>query len=257
MAPYLSFEQFSFVSVFLLIALVLSWSTQLDMGRAILWATFRTVVQLFALGYALLWIFAQNNPYLVMVIFVFMTIFAGQAIAERRDSQNSNNRIGFGLYFYISFVSIFFSGALILFLVNNLVIQNEPWYNAKIFIPLAGMILGNAMNGIALAMNSYLREMQTQQDKIFTMLCYGATLKEATVDIRKQAIHQALIPQINAMLSVGIVFIPGMMTGQLLGGAKPVQAAMYQIIVMLMLLAVVLLGSICALVLLQRHFQKV
>jgi putative ABC transport system permease protein len=131
--------------------------------------------------------------------------------------------------------AIFLSTVLTLSYVNLLVIRPETWYDPQYLIPLAGIVLGNAMNGAAIAGERLARTIQNNRQEIETHLCLGATPEQAIAQYRKDAVKAGLIPTINAMMVVGIVTLPGIITGQLLSGVDPLEAASYQILIMFML----------------------
>lgn len=116
---------------------------------------------------------------------------------------------------------------------NLIVIQFSPWYEPRYFIPIAGMIIGNSMTGITLGVQSLMEGMTVQRSRVEAALMLGATPKEATRHIVNQSFDSAILPQINSMVGTGIVFLPGMMTGQILAGVHPVTAIEYQIAVLL------------------------
>ena len=124
------------------------------------------------------------------------------------------------------------------------VVQVKPWYAPQYFIPLGGMIIGNSMTAIAIALERMFADIRRRRDEIELAFCMGATYQEATVEIRRTAVRAGMIPSINALMTVGLVALPGMMTGQILAGAEPTMAIRYQILVMLMLVASTTLGTI-------------
>ncbi len=109
----------------------------------------------------------------------------------------------------------------------------SPWYNPRFVIPIGGMIIGNTMTGISLAVNTLLAGMQSNRALVESALMLGATPKDASRPILNHAFDNAMLPTINSMVGMGIVFLPGMMTGQIIGGASPLTAIRYQIAVML------------------------
>src|SRR5699024_8470581 len=113
------------------------------------------------------------------------------------------------------------------------VLQLDPWYEPQYFIPIGGMIIGKTMTAISLGVNNLLTSMKDQQDKIEGILMLGASPKTAAKSIINQAFDEAMLPTINAMVGMGIVFLPGMMTGQIIAGQSPLLAVKYQISVML------------------------
>jgi putative ABC transport system permease protein len=138
-------------------------------------------------------------------------------------------------------------------IVCGLIIRAAPWYTAKIAIPIAGMILGNAVNGIALSLDRLYAEVRAKNREVEAMLCLGATPWEAVRDCVREALRAGMTPTINSLMVVGLVSIPGMMTGQILGGVDPAEAARYQIVVMLMIAAAVAIGSMILLALAFRR----
>lgn len=131
---------------------------------------------------------------------------------------------------------------LIYFLI--VVIKVSPWYNPRYFIPIAGMIIGNSMTGVSLGIIKLIDDIHNQRHLIESALMLGATPKMATKKIVDNAFDSAILPTINSMVGMGIVFLPGMMTGQILSGTSPVTAIEYQIAIMLGILGSVTLTVI-------------
>ncbi len=182
-------------------------------SKEIALATVRMVVQLLLIGYLLVYIFNNQNSLVGLLIVLFM-VFVSSLIALR----NVENR-NLQTYFKI-FISILIGGSINLLLVLYVVIDLEPLYQPRFIIPLAGMIYANAMNAISLASERFEKEIK------------NSSYEEA----RAVAFKGALIPQINSFLAVGLVSLPGMMTGQILSGVDPTIAVRYQIVVMCMVL---------------------
>jgi putative ABC transport system permease protein len=128
-----------------------------------------------------------------------------------------------------------------------IVIGNEPWYQPQYAIPLLGMLLGNTMTGIALALDRLTGTASEQRDVIEARLMLGYSQREAIAEIRQQVYRTGLIPIINAMAAAGIVSLPGMMTGQILAGAPPVEAVKYQILIMFLISGGAGFGTLAAL----------
>jgi putative ABC transport system permease protein len=122
-----------------------------------------------------------------------------------------------------------------------------------VFIPLLGMIIGNSLNGISLSLDRFLGACANERRRIESRLALGATPNEAVQPIVREAIRTGMIPMMNAMAIVGVVSLPGMMTGQLLAGADPMDAVLYQIVVMYMIAAAVALGSSMVVLLARRR----
>jgi len=209
---------------------------RLGLVRSLAWGAVRCVVQLSLIGYALGWIFAVDRPELVMTIIGIMCVIAAHA-SIRRTPNVSDFPIG------LAFVSLAASTYLVMVIVSGLIIRAEPWYTARIVIPISGMILGNAVNGIALSIDKLYAEVRSGRDRVEGLLALGATPWEAVRDCVREAVRSGMTPVLNTMMVVGLVRIPGTMTGQILGGADPRQAARYQIVVMLMIAAAAAIGS--------------
>jgi len=210
------------------IAIGLSSWQRLGLEIPLLNATWRTVVQLLGVGYVLAIIFALKNPLAVLAVLLVMLTIA---------TITARNRIGKKIprLLPVVFGSIFFSTALTLIYTNFLIIQPEVWYSPQYLIPLGGIVLGNAMNGAAIAGERLVSTINSSRLEIETYLSLGATPQEAVTSYRKDAIRAGLIPTLNQMMVVGVVTLPGMITGQLLSGVEPLDAASYQILIMFML----------------------
>jgi len=204
-----------------------SWQ-RLGLELPLAHATLRTVVQLLGVGYILAIIFELKNA--IAVLGVLMVMLTIATITAR-------NRIGKKIpqLLFVVFGSIFFSTALTLTYTNLLIIQPETWYEPQYLIPLAGIVLGNSMNGAAIAGERLVSSISSSRLEIETHLSLGATPQQAVTAYRKDAVRAGLIPTLNQMMVVGVVTLPGMITGQLLSGVKPLEAASYQILIMLML----------------------
>ncbi|HEY9633721.1 MAG TPA: iron export ABC transporter permease subunit FetB [Coleofasciculaceae cyanobacterium] len=191
-------------------------------------ATLRTVVQLLGVGFVLGAVFQLNNPIAVLGILMVMLTIA---------TITARNRIGKKIpqLLPVVFGSMFFSTAVTLSYTNLLIVQPDSWYEPQYLIPLGGIVLGNAMNGAAIAGERLVSTISSSRLEIETYLSLGATAQQAVATYRKDAIRAGLIPTLNQMMVVGVVTLPGMITGQLLSGVSPLDAASYQILIMFML----------------------
>ncbi len=224
------------------IAIGTSRGFRLGLERDYLWASLRTVAQLLLVGHALLWIFEQQALLWVLVAFAVM-LASASATAARRGAHRLPGLLG------AAAVSITLSCGLTTVAVTALIVRVDPWWAPRYFLPLAGMIVGNAMNAAALTAERLRAEASAQRAHIEQLLALGATPRQASAAAVRAAIRAGMIPMINAMLTVGLVSLPGMMTGQILAGADPSGAARYQILVMFMLagsttISAVVLGSL-------------
>ncbi len=213
---------------------------KLKLERDLLIGTIRTFVQLFLLGYVLKYVFALNSPFVIFILFSFMIYYAASIITKRVKEKNVP-------YFLPVLASMFLSYMLINTFVMSVIIRVEPWYNPIYFIPIGGMIIGNSMNAISLSINIWFENLKKDRDRIELYLSLGATPPESTADNFKAAVKAGMIPSINALMSVGVVSIPGMMTGQVLAGINPLVAIKYQIVIMLLLVGSTALSTVLAL----------
>jgi putative ABC transport system permease protein len=210
---------------------------RLGLLKSLFWGTVRTFVQLTLIGYVLNFIFKFNNLVLIIIIIVIMCGIASKTAVNRTVSVGK-----FPLL--LGFISLFASTFLVGTIVVVLIISPEPWYTAKIVIPIFGMILGNSMNGISLALDRLVSEVRARVSEVESLLSFGATPWEAVRDCVKVALRAGMTPTINSLMVVGLVSLPGMMTGQILGGVDPQQAVRYQIVVMLMITTAVAIGCL-------------
>ena len=219
---------------------------KLGLGRDLLVGTLRTVAQLALMGYVLVYIFALNWPWLVLLVFAGMIFFAARIVAGRVKGKGVP-------VFWPVFLSMLLSYMVVSFLVVGVVVGADPWWDARYFLPLGGMVVGNSMNAVALSLERLFGEVKNRREEVEQLLCLGAEPTEATAGIFAEAVRAGMIPSINSMMGVGLVFIPGMMTGQILAGADPLLAIKYQIVVMLMLVGSTTLGSVLAVGLARRR----
>lgn len=194
-------------------------------GREMLWASLRMGGQLLAVGYVLHLVFSLRTPAPVLLILLVMVGFSVQAVAARVKDRMPR-------FYRIVGSSILIGCCGATFFFCHLVIGLSPWYDPRYLIPLAGMIIGNSMTGASLAAERLAAEMRERRDEIETALCLGAPARTAVREAVCSAFRAALIPSVNAMAAMGIVFLPGMMTGQILSGTDPVIAVKYQIAIM-------------------------
>ncbi|MFP5212432.1 MAG: ABC transporter permease [Acidobacteriota bacterium] len=223
--------------LFIAVAGVASAIHGLGLGRDLLVGTVRTFAQLFLMGYALAIIFQVQSPWLVVGIFCCMIAFAAWIIRGRVHEPSVH-------FFFPTLASMLISYVLVTGVVTGAVIGAEPWWSPRYFIPIGGMVVGNSMSAIAVSLERLFSDLRKRRDEVEMMLCLGADYREASHRILQDAIKAGMIPSINSMMGVGIVFIPGMMTGQILGGTDPMLAIRYQIVVMLMLVGSTAIGSL-------------
>jgi len=142
-----------------------------------------------------------------------------------------------------SLLSVLVASSLVTGLSVRGIIQVQPWFDPQYLIPLLGMVLGNTLTGISLGLDRFMEGVTTQRDQIETLLTLGATRWEAAHKQVQEAIRTGMIPTINSMMVMGLVSLPGMMTGQILAGANPIDAVRYQIVIIFMIASGAALGT--------------
>ena len=241
----IGFWELGFGLFFILIAGIASFFHALKLERDLLIGTVRTFAQLFLMGYILKIIFDIDNMLMVLSIFMFMIFFAARTIYGRiKEKQIS--------FFFPTFLSMMISFFFVTFMVTAVIVGVKPWWKPQYFLPLGGMVIGNSMNAIAIALERLLGDLRTKRNEIEMKLCHGADYKEASQEVVRSAMKAGMIPSINSMMAVGMVFIPGMMTGQILAGANPVAAIKYQIVVMVMIVGATTMGTLSVVLIVRK-----
>ena len=219
------------------IAIALSLWQKLNLEKQLVFSTVRALLQLIVIGYILDLIFAIDNWLAVLGILGVMITIAAVVTRNRIDKKIKR-------LLPSVFLSLLASSAFTLGYIIFLIVQPSKWYEPQYIIPLAGMLFGNAMNGASLAGDRLVSAIKQNRLEIETHLCLGATPKQAIVAYQKEAIRTGLIPILNNMMIVGLVSLPGMFTGQVLGGANPRDAASYQILILLAIVLTNLVATV-------------
>ena len=219
------------------VAIGLSLWQQLGLAGTLAIASLRTVVQLFAVGIFLSIVFTLRSPGIILLVLLVMTVVA--ALTARNRISKDIPHLVFWLW-----GAILTSTALTLTYTMTVVVRPELWYEPRYLIPLTGMVLGNALTAASLTGERLVNARRNYRTEIETHLSLGATPSQAIATYRRDAIKAGLIPTVNSMMVVGLVTIPGVITGQLLGGADPLIAAIYQILIMFMLALATLIASL-------------
>ncbi len=200
----------AFLPSAVVIAIMFKWSAGAKTG---IYATVRMLIQLLLVGYVLVYIFEADHPaIIVLVLSIMLTVASWIAIRPLRE-RNAHSYLD-------ALAAVTVAGLLTLALVSQVVIGVDPWFSPRYVVPLAGMIIAGSMNAVSLAAERF----QAESDR-----------DTPYVDARRVSLQAALIPIVNSLFAVGLVALPGMMTGQILSGVSPLVAAKYQIVVMTML----------------------
>ncbi|HEY5714914.1 MAG TPA: ABC transporter permease [Psychromonas sp.] len=221
----------AFIPVLVVIIILFKWSLN---GKHALYALARMLVQLLLVGYFLSYLFASADAWIVGLMLIVMVLFSSW-IALGNIKEQRLQLLKWAI------LSIAFGGCFTLFIITRGVLKLQPWYQVQTVIPLAGMIFANCMNSVSLCAERFYAELARDVDYI---------------KARKIAFQASIIPNVNALLAVGLVSLPGMMTGQILSGTSPFIAARYQIVVMCMIFASAGISSACFLVLNKKKIKK-
>jgi len=234
----LTYLQVGLAASLIVINGLISLTLRLGMERTLAIASVRTIVQLALVGLVLEWVFGLEHVTVVITLLCVMTLVAALTAAQRSQRRYR------GLWWDM-ILSIWASSWLVTAFVLFVVLQGiDKWYQPQYAIPLLGMVLGNTLNGISLGQNTLGEALVTQRDQVETLLALGATRWEAARGPIRQAVRTGTIPIINSMMVVGLVSLPGMMTGQILTGAQPIQAVKYQIVIMFLMASATALGTV-------------
>ena len=227
-------------SLVLLLAL-LSWRLHLGVEQRVLIAALRSAIQLSLIGLVLNFLFAQTSFAFIGLWTLIMLGVAGWEVMARQKHRY-RGAWGFG----IGTLSMFLSSFSVILLALTLIIGVEPWWQPQYLIPLLGMLLGNTMSGIAIALDNLSRQAWEGRGRIEASLLLGQSWECAIRDIRRDSMRAGLIPIVNSMAAAGLVSLPGMMTGQILSGSPPMEAAKYQMMILFLITAGTGLGSAAA-----------
>lgn len=229
----LSLSQLALALVPVLITLVILVKWSYDLGHAV-YALARMLGQLLLIGYVLAWIFGAGNGVLILLVLAIM-LLASSWIALGTVPEQRRALLGAAV------VAITVGGGLTLVLITQAVLRIDPWYLPNYMIPLAGMVFANAMTAVSLA-----------AERLYAELAHGLSWESA----RLTAYQAAMIPVINSLLAVGLVSLPGMMTGQILSGVSPLIAARYQIVVMCMIFSASGISTALFLAIVRQRVQE-
>lgn len=236
-APFL-FDLFA-ASLSLLIGAGASIALSLGVHRPLAWAALRMGAQLILVGLLLRHLFALGSPGLTLLAAAVMLLAATYEISARQQV-GLRGWLRFGLGGLPVAMATIFATALAL----TTSLREEAWLDARNAIPLLGIILGSAMNSASLALNAMLSGVQKERGAIEARLSLGADRRLALKDLRASAARNGMIPVVNQMAGAGIITLPGVMTGQILAGMDPLEAAKSQILLILLLAGAGLIGVV-------------
>lgn len=225
----ISLPQLALAFIPVAVVIILMWRWGQGYARGLM-AIARMLLQLTLIGYVLIYIFQTDSGLMIAGVLTVMLVAASWIALNTVDLPR-------GPLFFASLIAVLLGGGTTLLLITQGVLQLQPWYQPSYMIPLAGMIFAASMTNISLALERLHAELQN-----------GVGFQQA----RSTAFRTSMIPVINSCLAVGLISLPGMMTGQILSGVSPLVAARYQIMVMCMIFGAAGLSTVCFLVMVQR-----
>jgi len=223
------------------VAVVLSRRSRLDLEVDLIWGAVRGAAQLIAIGYVLLLLFNHQRPVWVLLLLAVMVVVAAWTASRRVEHGPPilvllpRALVAIGLGALVAVVPVFVA-----------VVPLHPWFEARYLVPISGMMLSNAMNVVALVFERIFGSTRSEADQVEALLALGATPRQALHRQIRTALRAALLPTINGLLTVGLVALPGMMTGQIVSGTPPEQAVRYQIVILYQLVAVAAVAGLVA-----------
>ena len=220
---------------------LLSLPLRLGLTRSLLVSGLRMVIQLLLVGLILEALFTSRHPLLMAMIAVVMLAVASREVAVRQERRLAGTW-GYGL----GALAMFLSSLTMMLVALTMIVRPDPWWTPQYAIPMLGMLLGNTMTAIALALDRLNQGAWEQRAQIEARLMLGYSAAVAIGDLRRRAARAGMLPTINTMAAAGVVSLPGMMTGQILAGSPPVEAVKYQILILLLIVAGVGAGTLVA-----------
>lgn len=226
----------------LIVNAAISIALGLRLERALAIAAVRMVIQLAAIGFVLKFIFAQGSPWLTAAFAAMMLVVASwEAWARQRHGIGER-----WWHWGLGASALMLCGLVGTLHVMTLVIAAEPWWSPRYLLPILGMMLGNAMTGVALVLDTLAVTVKRERNAIEAKLALGASRFEAMRETLAAALRTAMTPLVNMMAAAGVVSLPGMMTGQIIAGIDPVEAAKYQVMILCVIAGVTALGTLLA-----------
>lgn len=221
----------------LLVPAAIIWYFRLGVLKELAVAVVRMTVQLTLVGVLLLYWFRWDNTWLNLLWVIAMVGFAATSAVQ-------NSRLRLRPFFGPIFLALWISGVSVLLFFNALLLPLRDIFSAQYLIIIGGMLLGNALKGVVIGLSDFYQRLQDQEDEYRYYLSAGASRWEALVPFFRHSLQAALNPSIASMATMGVVFIPGMMTGQIIGGATPDTAIRYQLAIMIIIFVCIALSVV-------------
>ncbi|MCL2882323.1 MAG: ABC transporter permease [Coriobacteriia bacterium] len=235
----LNIWQFALIYLLLIVVLIIMKKSRIDQTKLLVVASVRMTVQLVIAGLVLTYILKNPSPWFTVAYLAVMTAFAIYTALSRN--------IGLNRRFQVIVGASLAATGLIIVCFFIVVVVGVDLFNARYTIPISGMIIGNAMTGVSLGLRTFTENIHAQRARIDTLVNIGATPPKILIPFVNQALETALLPTLNSMIGMGIISLPGMMTGQILSGTMPMTAILYQIAILVAISAVTCLAVFCSL----------
>jgi len=231
--------QFALIYLLLLVVLAVMKKCKINQTRLLVVASMRMTVQLVLAGLILTYIFENPHPLFTVAYILLMTGFAIYLVLKRNPTLNTRFKMIAGASLAAAGISV-----VCFFIV---LVVGVSLFNPQYTIPISGMVIGNAMTGLGLGLKTFNESVKTQRPKIEALINLGVRPKKILTPFVNGALETALLPTLNSMLGMGIISLPGMMTGQILSGTLPMTAILYQIAIIIAICTVTCLAVFCAL----------
>lgn len=223
----LGLTELAIAASLILINALISFAFHLKLERTLLVATLRMVVQLAAVGFVLKLIFDATSPWVTLAAGLFMGGVAGFEAASRLERPYAGwQAYGLGAS------TLLVTGLLASLFATVVIVGPQPWYQPRVVLPILGMVLGNALTGVSLVLDTMSDVASRERGSIEGRLALGASRYSAFEAVIARALRTGLMPILNTMAAAGVVALPGMMTGQILAGVEPIEAAKYQMMIL-------------------------
>ncbi len=239
----LSYWDLALAAILILANGLISLWFRLGLEKSLLINTVRMLVQLSLIGFVLKFIFAQTSPLWTIGWAVLMILVAGREVMARLTTR-MQGWWGYG----IGTTTMFFVSSFTTLLAVGVIIGPDPWYAPRYILPILGMVLGNTLSGISLGLETLITTLKRERSSVEARIALGHKRFLAIDEPLRQALKTGMMPIINAMAASGIVSLPGMMTGQIMAGADPVEATKYQILIMFLIAGATASGTLLAVV---------
>ncbi|MBO9331801.1 iron export ABC transporter permease subunit FetB [Achromobacter xylosoxidans] len=217
-------------SLLVVLSAGISFALRVNVQRQLLWAALRTVVQLLLVGHILRIVFAHAAPWLTALVVAVMMALAAREVAARPKARlvgHGNGSVGAAAVAATTLITVMF--------ILNTALHPEPWYDPRYAIALIGIVLGSVLNAASLALDGMLSGVRREKLAIEARLSLGAPARQAFSALLRESVRRGIVPSINQMSAAGIITLPGIMTGQIIAGMDPIEAAKYQILLMFLL----------------------